>query len=41
MKTSTITLSVRFRQFCLWPAAMLTLMRIRIPKWMIAVEIVK
>ncbi len=41
MKASTINVSVKIRKFCLWPMALLSMLHLPVPKWMIKVEIVK
>lgn len=41
MNTLTLDVSVRIRKFCFWPIVLLRVMRLPVPKWMIAVEIVK
>ena len=41
MTIGKIIVKVGARKYCLWPMAILTVLRIPVPKWMFAVEEVK
>lgn len=38
MATGQIKVKVGVRRYCLWPMAVLALLRIPVPKWMLTVE---
>lgn len=38
MTTGQIKVKVGVRRYCLWPMAVLALLRIPVPKWMFVVE---
>lgn len=38
MTTGQIKVKVGVRRYCLWPTAVLALLRIPVPKWMFTIE---